>query len=68
MMSWKEFFGDPATRKWLYGIAAAVIPLLVIGGLFTNEQGAAVLNVIASVLAIGTSTLAIKNVPPTDGE
>lgn len=66
MMSWKEFFGDPQTRKWLYGIAAAVIPLFVIGGLFTNEQGQAVLNLLASILAVGTSALAIKNVPPSE--
>lgn len=66
MISWKEFFGDPATRKWLYGIAATVIPLLVLGGLFTTEQGQAVLNLVASILAVGTSALAIKNVPPTD--
>ncbi len=71
-MSFKEFLSDPETRKWLYGIAAAVIPLLVIGGQFTTEEGQAFLNLVASVLAVGTSSLAIKNVPaptpPVDNE
>ena len=66
MISWKEFFADPTTRKWLYGITGSVIPILVIGGLLSDEQGQAVLNLVASILAVGTSTLAIKNVPPAE--
>lgn len=67
-MSLKEFFADPETRKWLYGISATMIPILVLGGHLTNEEGKAVLDLIAAILAVGTSALAIKNVPSGDPE
>jgi hypothetical protein len=53
----------PATRKWIYGIVATTVPLLVTLGTLTNEVGTALLNVLAAILAIGGSSLAIANVP-----
>jgi hypothetical protein len=53
----------PSTRKWIYGIVAATVPLLVTLGTVTNETATAVLNVLAAVLAVGGSSLAIANVP-----
>lgn len=53
----------PHVRKWIYGIIAATVPLLIAIGTITGEVGQQVLNVAAAVLAMGGSALAIKNVP-----
>lgn len=54
---------SPAVRAWLYGIIAALVPLLVLLGVFSTEVGAHVLNVAAAFLAIGGLALAAKNTP-----
>ena len=54
---------EPHVRKWIYGIIAATVPLLITIGAMTGDVGQQVLNVAAAVLAIGGSALAIKNVP-----
>jgi hypothetical protein len=59
----KMFDFKPETRKWIYGIIAAIVPLLISLGYLTNEAAAQILNVAAAVLTIGGSALAIKNVP-----
>lgn len=56
----------PQTRKWIYGIVAALVPLLVTFGTLTDEAGRQLLNVVAAVLAVSSSALAIKNVPDED--
>lgn len=56
----------PAVRKWIYGIIAASVPLLISLGTISGELGQQILNVAAAVLAIGGSVLAIKNVPDED--
>jgi hypothetical protein len=53
----------PAVRKWIYGIVAATVPLLISLGTISGELGAQVLNVAAALLAIGGSVLAISHVP-----
>jgi len=53
----------PAVRKWIYGIVAASVPLLISLGTISGELGAQILNVAAAVLAIGGSVLAISHVP-----
>lgn len=53
----------PHVRKWIYGIIAATVPLLITLGSITNELGAQILNVAAAVLAVGGSALAITHVP-----
>lgn len=58
----------PEVRKWIYGIIAATVPLLIALGSITNEIGAQVLNVAAAVLAVGGSALAIANVPKDEGK
>ena len=49
-------------RRYIYGISVALVPLLIGYGLFTTEEGALILNVIAAVLAVGNSTLALNNI------
>lgn len=53
----------PPVRKWIYGIIAATVPLLISLGTISGELGAQILNVAAAVLAIGGSVLAISHVP-----
>jgi hypothetical protein len=53
-------------RKWIYGIIAATVPLLITVGSITGDVGQQVLTVAAAILAVGGSALAIKNVPDED--
>jgi len=53
----------PHVRKWIYGIIATTVPLLITLGSITTELGAQILNVAAAVLAVGGSALAISHVP-----
>jgi hypothetical protein len=53
-------------RKWIYGIIAATVPLLITVGSITGDVGQQVLSVAAAILAVGGSALAIKNVPNED--
>lgn len=53
-------------RKWIYGIIAATVPLLITVGSITGDIGQQILSVAAAVLAVGGSALAIKNVPDED--
>ena len=53
----------PATRKWIYGLIAAIVPLLVTLGILAEELASPLLNVFAALLTIGGSALAISNVP-----
>ena len=53
----------PHVRKWIYGIIAATVPLLITVGSISGELGQQILSVAAAVLAISGSALAIKNVP-----
>jgi hypothetical protein len=53
----------PETRKWIYGIIAALVPLLVTIGTLSDELASQILSVVAAILTVGGSALAIKNVP-----
>jgi len=54
------------TRRWIYGIIAATVPLLVTLGAITGDVAGQLLNIAAAMLAIGGSALAISNVPAAD--
>jgi hypothetical protein len=53
----------PETRKWIYGIIAALVPLLVTLGTLSDQLASQILTVVAAILTVGGSALAIKNVP-----
>ena len=55
------FIKDPNTRKWIYGIVAAVIPVLVILGFVSGEDTQVWLNLAAAALGLGTAGLAAPN-------
>lgn len=56
-----EWF-SPKVRAWLYGIIAAVAPLLVLLGTITDAVAQYGLNIAAAILLIGGNTMAIKHV------
>jgi len=56
----------PATRKWIYGIIAALVPLFVTLGYLSPDIARELLAVAAAVLTVAGSALAIKNVPQSD--
>lgn len=58
----------PETRKWIYGIIAALVPLLVTLGTLSEELASQILTVVAAILTVGGSALAIKNVPSDPDE
>lgn len=51
-----------ATRRKIYAVAAAIIPVLTVLGYLSDEVAGQVLNAVAALLAIGASSLAFKNV------
>ena len=54
----------PAVRRWLYGIAAAVAPLVTAYGLVTDEQSVLWLNLAGAALFI----MAVGNTPSWPAE
>jgi hypothetical protein len=56
----------PETRRWIYGIIATLVPLLVTVGTLTEPLAGQILSVVAAILAVGGSALAIKNVPQSE--
>lgn len=61
-----ENFWTAKRRAWLYGVATAIVPVLTAYGLVTPDLGGKWLSVIAAVLAVGSSSLALKNVTPDE--
>lgn len=55
---------DPEVRAWLYGIAAAVVPLLIGMGVVTAEHGGLWLALAGAVLGTPALILARANTPP----
>jgi hypothetical protein len=62
----KMFDFQPATRKWIYGIIAALVPLFITLGYLSPELAKDYLALAAAVLTVGGSALALKNVPEDD--
>lgn len=54
---------SPAVRQWLYGIVAAVVPLLGVLGILTPDVAGHVLSIAGAILAVGGLTLAARNTP-----
>jgi hypothetical protein len=50
------------TRKYIYGVIGAVVPLLVTLGVLSGDVAGHLMAIAASVLALGGSTLAINNI------
>ena len=50
------------TRKAIYAAVAGVVPLLVIGGLITDDQSQAIMTSVAAFLTFAATMLAGANV------
>ena len=64
--SWEQparIIRNPATRRWLYGICAAAIPLLIGAGYLDPDAGNAWLYLLAAIIAPAGLTLAAANTP-----
>lgn len=57
---------DPKTRAYIYGISIPLIALLVGLGVVADGTAGLILNLVAAVLGVGTSTLAVANTPPRE--
>ncbi|MFF5793669.1 hypothetical protein ACFY5D_16610 [Paeniglutamicibacter sp. NPDC012692] len=55
---------EPKTRKWIYGIATAAIPLLIGYGALTAATGGLWLVLVGAILGVGTNSLASANTKP----
>jgi len=60
------YIAKPETRKWIYSIIAATVPMLVLLGYVTNDVASGIMNIVAAVLAMGGSSLAYANVPSAE--
>jgi uncharacterized membrane protein YjjB (DUF3815 family) len=63
-MNWIASLFSADTRKWIYDVCMAVIPLLVILGVLNNEVAGQVMLIAAAVLGTGSNLLARANVKP----
>lgn len=64
----KEFLGPTfwtaARRAWLYKVAVAAVPLLIAIGVVTGDMAQLILNVVAAILGVSASGMALSNVTP----
>jgi hypothetical protein len=51
----------PKTRKAIYAAVAGIVPLLVVGGLLTDEQSQAILTSVAAFLSFLATVMAAQN-------
>ena len=61
-----RLIADPRTRRHLYTIAAAIVPLLVAYGVLTDSTASLWLGLAGAVLGTGAPILAAANTPPAD--
>lgn len=53
-----------ARRQWLYKVAVAAVPLMIAVGVVTGEMAQLILNVLAAVLGVSASGMALANLTP----
>lgn len=57
-------FWTSARRAWIYKTAVAAVPLLIAVGLVTGDMAQLILNVLAAVLGVSASGMALTNLTP----
>lgn len=60
----KVGFWNADRRAWLYKVAVAAVPLLIAIGVITGDLAQLILNVIAAVLGVSASGMALSNLTP----
>lgn len=60
----------PEVRSWLYNVSMAVIPLLVVFGVFDQDVAGQVALIVAAVLGVSSNAVARLNVvkPTVQGD
>lgn len=58
---------SPETRRYLYGVVLALIPVLVVFGLVSPDDVATWTNLAGALLGLGAAGLALPNTPPGGG-
>jgi hypothetical protein len=53
---------DAKTRRYIYGVIGTIVPLLVTLGILAGDVAGHIMAIAASVLALGSSALAINNI------
>ena len=59
---------SPETRRYLYGVALALIPVLVLFGLISPDDVATWTNLAGALLGLGAAGLALPNTPTAGGK
>lgn len=54
---------DPAVRRYIYLVVVAIIPLLLLAGLLTEDWVTPILNAVGAILGLGAAGLALPNTP-----
>jgi hypothetical protein len=54
---------DPATRRYIYGIVLALIPVAQLFRLIPEDSVPLIINVVTAVLGMGAAGLALPNTP-----
>jgi hypothetical protein len=54
---------DPATRRYVYGVVLALIPLAQLFRLIPEDSVPLIINVVTAVLGMGAAGLALPNTP-----
>jgi len=58
---------SPETRRYLYGVVLALIPVLVVFGLVSPDDVATWTNLAGALLGLGAAGLALPNTPAAGG-
>jgi len=61
-----DSFWTRKRRAWVYGVVVALVPLLVSVGWLAGDVAGVVLQVTASLLAVGSGSMALANLTPDD--
>jgi len=62
----KADFWTAEKRAWLYKVAVSAVPLMISIGLITGDIAQLILNVLAAVLGVSASGMALTNLTPDD--
>lgn len=68
MQKIKAFLANPKNRDYIYGVARAVIALLVVSGFLIPGLDETIMVLIGALLGFGTNELAKRNVNPEQTE
>ena len=66
MQKVKAFLAEPRNRNYIYGVARAVIALLVVSGFLVPGLDETIMVLIGALLGLGTNELAKHNVTPEE--